>query len=147
MMTLVDRYPGLDNPMTFGDYYASHERTLTCPTCGKVWELYGSEWETPGTMTSDKVPVVDGVCRSCVWHKGQDDEGKLLAFMRAEGLEKRVLQSVLLNRMDGAANDGIWADIAPVIAESRPEIMAAATLDYIQDEQLVPEYVDFLMGV
>lgn len=147
MTTLVDRYPGLDNPMTFGDYYASPDRTLTCPTCGKVWELYGSEWETPGTLTSDKVPVVDGVCRSCVWRKGQDDEGKLLAFMRANGLEKRVLQSVLLRRMDGAANEWIWADIAPVIAESRPEIMAAATLDYIQDEQLVPEYVDYLMGV
>lgn len=147
MTTLETICPMLDKPVTNDDLEPKPDRTLTCPTCGKVWELYGSEWETPGTMTSDKVPVVDGVCRSCVWRKGQDDEGKLLAFMRANGMEKRVLQSVLLKRMDGAANDWIWADIAPVIAESRPEIMAAATLDYIQDEQLVPEYVDFLMGV
>ena len=87
MTTLVDRYPGLDNPMTFGDYYASPDRTLTCPNCGKVWELYGSEWETPGTLTSDKVPVVDGVCRSCAWRKGQDDDF---------GLQVRRTEKVLL---------------------------------------------------
>lgn len=147
MTTLETICPMLDKPVTNDDLEPKPDRTLTCPNCGKVWELYGSEWETPGTLTSDKVPVVDGVCRSCVWRKGQDDEGKLWAFMRAEGLEKLVLQSVLLKRMDGAANDWIWADIAPLIAKSRPEIMAAATLDYIQDMKLIPEYVDFLMGV
>ena len=147
MTTLETICPMLDKPVTNDDLEPKPDRTLTCPNCGKVWEKYGSEWETPDTLNSDKVPVVGGVCRSCVWHKGQDDEKKLLAFMRAEGLEKRVLQSVLIHRAGHPANDWVWDDIAPVIAEHRPEMMAAATLDYIQDMKLIPEYVDYLMGV
>lgn len=147
MTTLVDRYPGLDNPMTFGDYYPSPDETLTCPGCGKTWERWGDKWETVGETTSDKRPVVGRVCRACMWEKGQDSEKSLIAFMRANGLEQEVLKYALL-KVDGVdRNPWLWGELANLAAEAMPEMMASATLDVIHERQLADEYIDYLMGV
>lgn len=147
MITLETQHPGFDNPMTFGDYDPSPDETLTCPGCGKTWERWGDEWEAAGERTSDKRPVVGRVCRACMWEKGQDSEKSLLAFMRANDLQKDVLKYALL-KVDGIdRNQWLWQELAKLAAEAMPEMMASATLDVIHDRQLIPEYIDYLMGV
>lgn len=147
MITLETRHPGFDNPMTFGDYYPSPDETLTCPTCGKTWERWGDKWEAAGERTSAKRPVVGKVCRSCMWEMGQDSEKSLLAYMRANAMEKDVLKYALL-KIDGVdRNQWLWQELAKLAAEAMPEMMASATLDVIHDRQLADEYIDYLMGV
>ena len=147
MITLDTRHPDFENPMTFGDYYTSPDETLTCPTCGKTWERWGDEWETVGETTSDKRPVVGRVCRACMWEKGQDSEKSLIAFMRANAMEKDVLKYALLKADGGDRNQWLWKELADLAAEAMPEMMASATLDVIHERQLIPEYIDYLMGV
>lgn len=147
MITLETRHPGFDNPMTFGDYDPSPDETLTCPTCGKTWERWGDKWEAAGERTSAKRPVVGKVCRSCMWEMGQDSEKSLLAYMRANAMEKDVLKYALL-KVDGVdRNQWLWQELAKLAAEAMPEMMASATLDVIHDRQLADEYIDYLMGV
>lgn len=147
MITLETRHPGFDNPMTFGDYDPSPDETLTCPTCGKTWERWGDKWEAAGERTSDKRPVIGKVCRSCMWEMGQDSDKSLLAFMRANAMEKDVLKYALL-KVDGVdRNQWLWQELAKLAAEAMPEMMASATLDVIHDRQLADEYIDYLMGV
>ena len=147
MITLDTRHPDFENPMTFGDYYTSPDETLTCPTCGKTWERWGDKWETVGEWTSDKRPVVGKVCRACMLEKGQDSEKSLLAFMRANSMEKDVLKYALLKADGGDRNQWLWKELADLAAEAMPEMMASATLDVIHERQLIPEYIDYLMGV
>ena len=147
MITLDTRRPDFENPMTFGDYYTSPDETLTCPTCGKTWERWGDKWETVGEWTSDKRPVVGKVCRACMWEKGQDSEKSLLAFMRGNAMEKDVLKYALLKADGGDRNQWLWKELADLAAEAMPEMMASATLDLIHERQLIPEYIDYLMGV
>ena len=147
MITLDTRHPDFENPMTFGDYDPSPDETLTCPTCRKTWERWGNKWETVGEWTSDKRPVIGKVCRACRWAMGQDSDKSLLAFMRANGLEKDVLKYALL-KVDGVdRNQWLWQELAKLAADAMPEMMASATLDVIHERQLIPEYIDYLMGV
>lgn len=147
MITLDTRHPGLDNPMTFGDYYPDPDETLTCPTCGKTWERWGDEWEAAGERTSAKRPVIGKVCRACMWEKGQDSDKSLLAFMRANAMEKDVLKYALLKADGVDRNQWLWQELAKLAAEAMPEMMASATLDVIHERQLADEYIDYLMGV
>lgn len=147
MITLETRHPGFDNPMTFGDSEPSPDETLTCPGCGKTWERWGDKWEAAGERTIDKRPVIGKVCRACMWEMGQDSEKSLLAFMRANDLQKDVLKYALL-KVDGVdRNQWLWQELANLAADAMPEMMASATLDVIHDRQLVAEYIDYLMGV
>lgn len=147
MITLGTKRPDFENPMTFGDYYPDPDETLTCPTCGKTWERWGDKWEAAGERTSAKRPVVGRVCRACMWEKGKDSEKSLIAFMRANGLEQEVLKYALL-KVDGVdRNQWLWQELANLAAEAMPEMMASATLDVIHERQLIPEYIDYLMGV
>lgn len=147
MITLDTRHPVFENPMTFWDYYTDPDETLTCPTCGKTWERWGVKWEAAGERTSDKRPVIGRVCRACMWEKGQDSEKSLLAFMRANDLQKDVLKYALL-KVDGIdRNQWLWQELAKLAADAMPEMMASATLDVIHERQLIPEYIDYLMGV
>lgn len=147
MITLETRRPGFENPMTFGDYDPSPDETLTCPTCRKTWERWGDKWETVGERTSDKRPVIGKVCRACMWDMGQDSDKSLLAFMRANGLEKDVLKYALLKADGVDRNQWLWKEIANLAEEAMPEMMASATLDLIHERQLADEYIDYLMGV
>lgn len=147
MITLETRHPDFENPMTFGDYYPSPDETITCPTCGKTWERWGDKWEAAGERTSDKRPVIGKVCRACMWAMGQDSEKSLLAFMRANGLENDVLKYALLKADGVDRNQWLWQELSKLVAEAMPEMMASATLDLIHDRQLIPEYIDYLMGV
>ena len=147
MITLDTRRPGFDNPMTFGYSEPSPDETLTCPGCGKTWERWGDEWEAAGERTSDKRPVIGRVCRACMWEKGQDSEKSLLAYMRVNAMEKDVLKYALL-KVDGVdRNQWLWQELANLAADAMPEMMASATLDVINERQLVAEYIDYLMGV
>lgn len=147
MITLDTKHPDFENPMTFGDYYPDPDETLTCPGCGKTWERWGVKWEAAGERTSDKRPVIGRVCRACMWEKGQDSEKSLLAYMRANAMEKDVLKYALL-KVDGIdRNQWLWQELAKLAADAMPEMMASATLDVIHERQMIPEYIDYLMGV
>ena len=67
--------------------------------------------------------------------------------MRANAMEKDVLNYALL-KVDGIdRNQWLWQELAKLAAEAMPEMMASATLDVIHERQLADEYIDYLMGV
>ena len=102
-------------------------------------------WEATDALVSTSAPVSGGVCRACVWDRM--DDKTMLAYVRANTLERDVWQNLLVKRTGDADNAWIWAEIVPTLAERHPELMAVGASEYIDDRGLASDYIDFVMGV
>ena len=136
----------LENPMVMGETETEPDETLTCPRCGKVWDRVGDTWEAEGENTTEKRPVSGNLCRACALDEALDDEKTLLAYARANRLDSRAMKSAMVRRYQDAITDWIWDDVAKLIRESNPALLAACVAEYIIDDDLKCDLTDFVMG-
>ena len=137
----------LENPMVMGTMETEPDETLTCPHCGKVWDRVGSIWEADGANTTEKCPVSGNCCRACVLEEALGDEKTLLAFAKAYRLDSRAIKYAMARRDTDAINDWIWNDVAALLRERNPALLAVCVSEYITDnDYLKDELTDFVMG-
>lgn len=137
----------LENPMVMGETDTEPDETLTCPHCGKVWDRVGDTWEADGANTTKKRPVYGNRCRSCALEDALGDEKTLLDFARANKLDSRAMKYAMARRDTDAINDWIWDDVAKLIRQRNPALLAVCVAEYITDtDQLKYELTDYVMG-
>ena len=137
----------LENPMVMGDTETEPDETLTCPHCGKVWDRVGDTWEADGANTTEKRPVSGNCCRACVLEEALGNEKMLLDFARANRLDSRAMKYAMARRDTDAINDWIWNDVAELLRERNPALLAVCVSEYIEDnDYLKDDLTDFVMG-
>ena len=138
----------LENPMVMGDTETEPDETLTCPHCGKVWDRVGDTWEADGANTTEKRPVSGNRCRACALDEALGDEKTLLAFAQANRLDSRVLKWAMIRIDTDAINDWIWDDVAALLREHNPSLLAVCVSEYITgNDYRKYELTDFAMEV
>lgn len=141
MTTLAMAYPML----TVMDYpEAVPEARACCPRCRTEWERYNGMWEAEDAMTSSRYPVGFGKCRACAWEERTD--AQLLGYIKVNDLGVKVMQ-YMMTASGQTANEWIWRSLLPVMLDSMPDEMAQAAADYIEDNDLKSDFVDYLMEV
>lgn len=137
----------LENPMVMGETETEPDETLTCPHCGKVWDRVGDTWEAEGANTTEKRPVSGNCCRACVLEEALGDEKTLLAFAKAYRLDSMAIKYAMARRDTDAINDWIWNDVAELLRERNPALLAVCVSEYIEDnDYLKDDLTDFVMG-
>ena len=137
----------LENPMVMGDTETEPDETLTCPHCGKVWDRVGCTWEAEGANTTENRPVSGNRCRACALDEALGDEKTLLDFAMANRLDSRAMKYAMARRYQDAITDWIWDDVAKLIRESNPALLAVCVSEYIEDnDYLKDDLTDFVMG-
>lgn len=137
----------LENPMVMGETETEPDETLICPHCGKVWDRVGDTWEADGANTTEKRPVSGNRCRACAFDEALDDEKTLLDFARANRLDSRAMKCAMVRRYQDAITDWIWDDVAKLIRQRNPALLAVCLAEYITDnDYLKDELTDFVMG-
>lgn len=137
----------LENPMVMGETETEPDETLTCPHCGKVWDRVGDTWEAEGANTTEKRPVSGNRCRACVLEEAIGDEKTLLDFAQANRLDSRAMKYAMVSIDTNAINDWIWDDVAKLLRERNPALLAVCVSEYIEDnDYLKDELTDFVMG-
>ena len=138
----------LENPMVMGETETEPDETLTCPHCGKVWDRVGDIWEAEGANTTDKRPVSGTRCRACALDEALGDEKTLLDFARANRLDSRAMKYAMARMDTDAINDWIWDDVAEMLLEHNPSLLAVCVSEYITgNDYRKYELTDFAMGV
>ena len=137
----------LENPMVMGGEMEDEpDETLTCPHCGKVWDRVGDTWEAEGENTTEKRPVSGNRCRSCALEEAIGDEKTLLAFAKAYRLDSRAMKYAMTRRDTDAINDWIWDDVAAMLRERNPALLAVCVSEYITGTYYLKyELTDFVM--
>ena len=136
----------LENPMVMGETETEPDETLTCPHCGKVWDRVGDTWEAEGATTTEKRPVSGNRCRACALDEAIDDEKTLLDFSWANRLDSMAMKYAMIRRDTDAINDWLWYDVAKILRERNPALLAACVAEYITDTgQLKCDLTDFVM--
>ena len=137
----------LENPMVMGEMETEPDETLTCPHCGKVWDRVGDTWEADRATATDKRPVSGNRCRACVLDEAIGDEKTLLAFAKAYRLDSRAMKYAMVRVDTDAINDWIWDDVAALLREHNPALLAVCVSEYIEDtDYLKDELTDYVMG-
>ena len=137
----------LENPMVMGEMGTEPDETLTCPHCGKVWDRVGDTWEADGANTTEKRPVSGNCCRACALEEALGDEKTLLAFAKAYRLDSKAMKYAMTRVDTDAINDWIWDDVAELMRERNPALLAVCVSEYITDtDQLKYELTDYVMG-
>lgn len=137
----------LENHMVMGEKEMEPDETLTCPHCGKVWDRVGDTWEAEGENTTEKRPVFGTRCRACALDEALGDEKTLLAFAKAYRLDSRAMKYAMARRDTDAINDWIWNDVAALLRERNPALLAVCVSEYIEDnDYLKDDLTDFVMG-
>ena len=123
------------------------DETMTCPHCGKVWDRVGYTWEADGANTTEKRPVSGNCCRACALEEALGDEKTLLAFAKAYRLDSKAMKYAMTRVDTDAINDWIWDDVAELMRERNPALLAVCVSEYITDtDQLKYELTDYVMG-
>ena len=136
----------LENPMVMGTMETEPDETLTCPHCGKVWDRVGDTWEAEGANTTEKRPVSGNCCRACVLEEALGDEKTLLAFALANRLDSKAMKYAMARRDTDAINDWIWNDVAALLRERNPALLAVCIAEYVTDtDYSKDELTDFVM--
>ena len=136
----------LENPMVMG-METEPDETLTCPYCGKVWDRVGDTWEAEGANTTEKRPVSGSRCRACALEEALGDEKTLLAFAKAYRLDSKAMKYAMTRMDTDAINDWIWDDVAKLIRQRNPALLAVCLAEYITDnDYLKDDLTDFVMG-
>ena len=135
----------LENPMVMGEMEMEPDETLTCPHCGKVWDRVGDTWEANGANTTEKRPVSGNCCRACVLEEALGNEKMLLDFARANRLDSRAMKYAMARRDTDAINDWIWDDVAKMIRQRNPELLAVCVQEYVIDNDMKCDLTDFVM--
>ena len=137
----------LENPMVMGEMETEPDETLTCPHCGKVWDRVGDTWEAEGANTTEKRPVSGSRCRACALEEALGDEKTLLAFAKAYRLDSKAMKYAMTRMDTDAINDWIWDDVAELLRERDPALLAVCVSEYIEDnDYLKDDLTDFVMG-
>ena len=137
----------LENHMVMGEMETEPDETLTCPHCGKVWDRVGDTWEAESANTTDKRPVSGNCCRACVLEEALGDEKTLLALAKAYRLDSMAIKYAMARRDTDAINDWIWNDVAALLRERNPALLAVCVSEYIEDnDYLKDDLTDFVMG-
>ena len=137
----------LENPMVMGETEMEPDETLTCPHCGKVWDRVGDTWEAEGENTTEKRPVSGNRCRACAFYEALYDDKTLLAFAKAYRLDSRAMKYAMARRDTDAINDWIWNDVAVMLRERNPALLAVCIAECITDTDYVKDdLTDFVMG-
>ena len=137
----------LENPMVMGETETEPDETMTCPHCGKGWDRVGDTWEADGENTTEKRPVSGNRCRACALEESLGDEKTLLAFALANRMDSSVMKYAMARRNTDAINDWIWDDVAALLRERNPALLAVCVSEYIEDnDYLKCELTDFVMG-
>ena len=137
----------LENPMVMGETEMEPDETLTCPHCGKVWDRVGDTWEADGANTTEKRPVSGNRCRACALEEALGDEKTLLDFSQANRLDSRAMKYAMVSIDTNAINDWIWDDVAEMLREHNPSLLAVCVSEYITgNDYLKYELTDFVMG-
>ena len=137
----------LENPMVMGETETEPDETLTCPHCGKVWDRVGDTWEAEGATTTEKRPVSGNRCRACALDEAMGDEKTLLAFSKAYRLDSKAMKYAMTRVDTDAINDWIWDDVAALLRERKPALLAACVEEYVTDtDYLQYDLTDFVMG-
>ena len=136
----------LENPMVMGDMEMEPDETLTCPHCGLVWDRVGDTWEAEGALTTEKRPVSGNRCRACALEEALGDEKTLLDFAKAYRLDSMAIKYAMARRDTDAINDWIWNDVAALLRERNPALLAVCIAEYVTDtDYLKDELTDFVM--
>ena len=135
----------LENHMAMGEMEMEPDETLTCPHCGKVWDRVGDTWEAEGAITTEKRPVSGNRCRSCAFDEALDDEKTLLDFAKAYRMDSRAMKYAMARRDTDAINDWIWNDVAAMLRERNPELLAVCVQEYVIHNDLKCDLTDFSM--
>ena len=123
------------------------DETLTCPRCGKVWDRVGDTWEAEGANTTEKRPVSETRCRACALEAALSDDEALLDFAQANRLDSKAMKYAMIRRDTDAINDWIWNDVAALLRERNPALLAVCVSEYITDnDYLKDDLTDFVMG-
>ena len=137
----------LENPMVNGTMETEPDETLTCPHCGKVWDRVGDTGEAEGENTTEKRPVSGNRCRACAFDEALDDENTLLAFAKAYRLDSRAMKYAMTRVDTDAINDWIWDDVAAMLRERNPALLAVCIAEYVTDtDYSKDDLTDFVMG-
>ena len=137
----------LENPMVMGDTETEPDETLTCPHCGKVWDRVGDTWEAEGENTTEKRPLSETRCRACALHEALGDEKTLMDFAKAYRLDSMAMKYAMTRVDTDAINDWIWDDVAALLRDRNPSLLAVCVSEYIEDnDYLKCELTDFVMG-
>ena len=137
----------LENPMVMGETETEPDETMTCPHCGKVWDRVGDTWEAEGANTTEKRPVSGSRCRACALEEALGDEKTLLAFAKAYRLDSKAMKYAMTRMDTDAINDWIWDDVAKLIRQRNPALLAVCLAEYITDnDYLKDDLTDFVMG-
>lgn len=137
----------LENPMVIGETETEPDETLTCPHCGKVWDRVGDTWEAEDENTTEKRPVSGNRCRACALEEALDDDKTLLAFAKAYRLDSRVLKWSMIRIDTDDINDWIWDDVAALLREHNPALLAGCVAGYITEtDYLKSDMTDYVMG-
>ena len=137
----------LEKPMVMGETEMEPEETLTCPHCGKVWDRVGDTWEADGANTTEKRPVSGNRCRACALDEALGDEKTLLDFAQANRLDSKAMKYAMVSIDTNAINDWLWDDVAALLREHNPALLAVCVSEYITGTYyLKSELTDFVMG-
>lgn len=138
----------LENPMVMGEMEKEPDETLTCPHCGMVWDRVGDTWEADRATATEKRPVSGNRCRACVLEEAIGDEKTLLAFAKAYRLDSKAMKYAMVRRDQDAINDWIWDDVAALLREHNPSLLAVCVSEYITgNDYRKYELTDFAMEV
>ena len=137
----------LENPMVMGGEMEDEpDETLTCPHCGKVWDRVGDTWEADRATATEKRPVSGKRCRACALEEALGDEKTLLDFSQANRLDSRAMKYAMVSIDTNAINDWIWDDVAEMLREHNPSLLAVFVSEYITGTYYLKyELTDFVM--
>ena len=136
----------LENPMVMGTMETEPDETMTCPHCGKVWDRVGDTWEAEGANTTEKRPVSGNRCRACALEEALGDEKTLLDYAKAYRLDSKAMKYAMVRRDQDAINAWIWNDVAALLREHNPSLLAVCVAEYITGTYyLKSELTDFVM--
>ena len=137
----------LENPMVMGNTETEPDETLTCPHCGKVWDRVGDTWEAEGENTTEKRPVSGNRCLACALEEALGDEKTLMDFAKAYRLDSKAMKYAMTRMGTDAINAWIWNDVAALLRDRNPALLAVCVSEYIKDnDYLKCELTDFVMG-
>ena len=137
----------LENPMVMGEMEDEPDETMICPHCGKVWDRVGDTWEADIATATEKRPVSGHRCRACALDEALGDEKTLMEFAKAYRLDSRAMKYAMARSDTDAINDWIWDDVAALMREHNPSLLAVCVAEYITDtDYLKDDLTDFVMG-
>ena len=107
----------------------------------------GDTWEAEGANTTEKRPVSGNRCRACALDEALGDEKTLLDFAKAYRLDSRAMKYAMARRDTDAINDWIWNDVAALLRERNPALLAMCIAEYVTDtDYSKDDLTDFVMG-